>query len=482
VQSKTKIILGLMVAAVSVAELPAARAAIGASEASFSGILGAAEPKSEVSIGFSTEDYFSPASSLRQSIYPSVDVGLKGFTSGSLLEAAGSFQGRLFLSQQTPLLFEAPEAYIGTSARLSEAIQLRLGRQLHSWNQLDDLWKLGIWQPRFRYDPLNPVSVGLLGAHVDVKLPAFRMTVFASPFFVPDRGVPMDISGGAITSPLPFFVPPARTIPIEGVSTPLHYTLNMPPIEQILLNPSFSSQVRIGEQQGVWGAAAYAYKPMNQILMAYNYALNVATNPNIAEATLFPRLMYHHVVSVEGGYESSAFGFRFSALGEAPLRDETPTQWVTQEVAPSLALSPSVYYRFGANPQPTSPTLMLSYLRQWGGNLPDRNAPAGTGLSNFENRYLFQNAVLGNLRMPLPLGLGVSTQLLYDIGHDGMISMNELSFRPITKWLPRGGLQMTVGADFLVTGVLSTTLPGASDLISMYAENSRIRAGVSYVF
>lgn len=459
----------------------------------------------EVRFGINMVDYFSGASGLREPVYPSLDLAAQGLSRGPVLEAGGQAFVKYTLLPSGPFLaFEAPEAFVGISAEPSPIFRLHFGRRLEAWSTLDDQWQMGIWQNRFRFDPLNPQSVGLMGLFMSIDLPVFRFVAFASPFFVPERGGPIDFRDGQVYSQMPFFAPPTSSFPVFGKDTPAQYSLNVPGLDTILLNGSASLQARVGEERGVWGSFSFAYKPMNQLIMAYDYTLLVGpTRPTIS-LTLYPRLTYHYLAGAEGGYKGDRIDFSVAVLGEVPVPAETPAQWATQVVKPAAALSPSLTFRFGHRPRPgKSPELTVSYLYQWGGNAPDSNSPVPGSASNFEPRYLFQNALLTTIQSPIAWGLSARTRWTVDIGHDGLIAQNELTYRP--QWrvtetvrqpasppfgatkppetrLKQSAFSVGLGLDLMVAGLTRPTPYSASDFISLYQENSRVRLGVSYAF
>src|SRR5205814_9510507 len=90
--------------------------------------------------------------------------GWEGYTGGPFFEATARPEIMLLLAPAKPQpFFEMPEAYVGTTREQSD-LQIAAGRKLEHWNRLDDDWRLGIWQPRYRWDYLDPETVGLTGA------------------------------------------------------------------------------------------------------------------------------------------------------------------------------------------------------------------------------------------------------------------------------------------------------------------------------
>lgn len=457
----------------------------------------------DASIGLESQAFLFQKNGFGESFFPSIGTRISASSEGRVFAFSGEGFARVFLSRGIPYYINAPEAWVGFAPGFLGDFNLSFGRKKLTWNRLDEEFKLGIWQPRFRWDPISPEDVGLLGFHGSYKAGAIQLNAFASPVFIPETGVPMNFENGAITSPSLFGMAAVSQASVLDQPTPVRYDLQIPSIPKILFNPSVSVRAKLGsatpaapflasaeestgpavKQEGAWLSAGYAYKPINQILMQLNYNLHINASAPYILIPLQPRVAFHHVASFESGYETERWSLWASALGESPVRDETQPGWMTQEVGPSIAAAASLEWRFG-RAYADSPRVRLSALQQWGGNLPDSNPPPMGGLGSstsgsfFEQRYPYQTALQLQLWSPLPIvpRLYFNSRLLVDIGHDGLITSTGLTFRPTRHW--------TIGAsaDFLVTGLTRYTGDKPGDFIGQFHDNSRVQAGVSYVF
>ncbi len=434
----------------------------------------------ESSIGLSAVDYLHVSDTAPDAFQHSLISQLVGkanlYIQDSWVEAGFQADGLLVFSNfqngsVIPYL-EFPEAYIGTSRKLAP-LSLTFGRRLEHWNQLDEKWKLGIWQPRFRWDYVHPEQVGLTGVFFTAQHSLARLVLMATPVFVPERGVPISVDDGSFPSRSRWFISPPSHVGIFGQRTPIRYSLATPPLQEIVFNPGASAQLRVGGSKGLWASGGYAVKPMNQLLLADDgFASLSANRPIYADVTIYPRVAYHRVASVDVGYESDGLSGWASFLDEQPIRDNTPADWTTQEVRPSQALSAGIDVRVAGTV--SRPTLVsLSELLQWGGNAPDQGALAVAG-SIFEARYPFQNAVSLGLSTPIWGALSGTTKLIYDVGHDGGIWSTEMKYQTRSNWMFAAGVDL-----------LSSSNPDSSDAVdwvSRYRANDRVHAGVTYVF
>lgn len=425
-------------------------------------------------IGFYTYSYLYAPHSGRDANFFSLTGAYRAQSEGDILAAKADLQGVAIVKPATTWTIESPEIYVGTSKKLSDTVTVRVGRELKDWSHLDEDFQMGIWEPRFRWDYVHPETVGLAGFYVDVKTSDVQVSAFGTPLFVPDRGIPVEVRDQRLYSIDTYFNSPASTIPFRGVPTPVSYSIEKPSTATILMHPGGGFMVRKGGDRGFWASTAYAYKPMNQLLFSYSGLYNTAVNVQQIEATLYPRVAYHHVNSNEVGWASKHWVASLSNLQDIPEDHETVLGENNQVVTHSNALSPALEYRFGDLKYAPS-RVRLSLLKQWGGNAPD-NGPLVSGYSSvFEDRYFSHTALVLYGEAPLDFlakHLSGTYRFTFDAQHQGTIQSTDLYYALNRTFL------VNLGGDFLN----SDEDPSAGDPISQYRANDRVRLGVSYVF
>ncbi|MEK6706924.1 MAG: hypothetical protein AABZ06_14160, partial [Bdellovibrionota bacterium] len=368
-------------------------------------VLGRDNPTTSAAFSFATMDYLGSYGHTDGSFLSFFEADLKVSKMGRIIEAVSQAEILLTLNTDSYRSFEVPQAYIATSDDLGRG-KVVLGRKFEPWSHLDENWNLGVWQPLFRWDFLAPDRVGLSGIFLNLKLDSVRLVAFGSPFFIPDRGLPMDLRDGAVRPDLPWAIVPPERVRLLNVYTPVRYNVIVPPVNEIVNKPSGSLLAHFGNEKGIQASVGYGYKPMNQLLLGYDPYLDVST-PDSPQTVvqLYPRVLYHHVGSVDAGYKGEFAEGLLSFLVEQPIRDETPRTWMTQEVLPSYAISPSMDLSVvGAGLDSMRSTrLSFSYIKQWGGNAPDAGPKELTheGVNTFESRYPFQEAVKIGIHSPV---------------------------------------------------------------------------------
>ncbi len=452
------------------------------------------------SLGIETSEYnYSPRTKTTES-FSELTGRWHPRWQGSFLEAKADPQ---FIFLLPPAHFEtfvdSPEAYLAT--RRSESgtgMQALVGRKLVHWNYLDEDWRLGAWQPRYRRDYLNPEEVGLTGVFLHYETPMVSFVGFGSGIFVPERGVNVDAQDGQLVSSSPFFFSPPTQITVLNEATPVHYDLQVPALARIILHPSVGFKARVGGAAGFWGAAAYAYQPINQLLLSYGdggqLQLGAGGQGDQVNVPITPRVIYHSLASTELGYTDRRWGVVLSSLLDQPGADPVTGDGTFQQVSRAWLLSPSLQWMPQGNAGDRPLRISASYLRVWTQDAPDLSADPTLGIQSsggsvFESRFPYQNAfkLAGESGLPRAAreflgswsdGFSAGSEFIRDVGHRGAILSVDLRYRLAQA---TGSWQWGLGADVL--GSEESDAPGAaSDFISRYRASDRVRAGMSYVF
>lgn len=433
---------------------------------------------SGVTIGLEQPVYLSskltPSQASSGSFSPQIRGGLKSHSDdpwlGGGIDAYGVFDPDVTARSH----FNAREAYMGS--RLGQTwSKIQVGRVLKNWNHADQFWNLGIWQAQDRWDEFDRDDIGLTGLFAEARLPITRLTFFASPLYIPELGAPFDLSEQGCTSYSPWFSCPPETGLIFDQPTALRYRLYRPEISEILFQPSFAVSAHVGGDRGFYARPSAAYKPMNQLLIGYEGALNIQTLE--AEVDIYPRVIQHRLLGADLGWKTSQYHFVASLMHEQPIRDRTPAAWTTQEVAPawigSIVMSARPWE--AAEVSVGWMRLVTQYLGDQGG------LPAGQE-SAFASRWPFSNTLRVSGRTPIPwilsrrLSFHGSYQI--DLPTFGTMTSANLNFR---AWRT---LQVYAGADFLSLGRSNRRagLTTGADFVGRFRGNDRVRAGVRYVF
>ncbi len=401
-----------------------------------------------------------------------VVVGPRFETQGKIVETNVDLKAYAFLQSSASITAEAKNLYVATSRSLVPGNQLTIGRRVYDWSTADEVWNMGLWQPRFNWDPLRPIQVGLTGAFYTYETSEFRFLAFASPMAIPERGSSLYISNGQITSPSVWFKPLPKEVQltIGGTTTtvPINYSIQYPTISESVFRPGAGVQARFGGRTRFWGALAYGVLPANQIDEAADVKLKQAQYVN---ATVYPRFLVHQLLTAEAGYRGKFWSVFGSLNGESPIgasRSVSP-DWLYTPVGPALisAWGGSLSWREGLK-------VTASYL-----SVLEKPAarPTLTDIDiSFPSRFNYTKAALIQATWQNRTDFSYALGWTYDIAYDSGLASANVFYRPGFSVAPESStLTFNIGADF----ISSTTGKG---YIGQYVGNDRMRGGIAYAF
>jgi hypothetical protein len=227
---------------------------------------------------------------------------------------------------------------------------LAVGRKKSDWSGLDDRFNIGLFQPQFRWDPLDPSAQGLTGLFWQIENEnQFGLVVFASPLYIPDQLPNFDIDeNGKFISSNPFFRNPPDKVSFKGKAVPFSYQVIKPKVEEIVVNSSFAVRVYKGDlDKGFYFNTSYAYKPANQLMIgvhASELKISLASGDK-APVEVFPKAWYHNVFSTDLKYTAQNVESGIGAIYEAPENPQFDSKYSRFEYKPSLLISPFVGFK-----------------------------------------------------------------------------------------------------------------------------------------
>lgn len=364
--------------------------------------------------------------------------------------------------------FKPRQAYFTWES--GDITQLSLGRKKYLYSRQDEFWSQGIWQPRFMDDKLHNDTAGLVGAFWDITSRSGDrgLTVFALPIHIPELGPEHQLQEGRFVSANPWFRPPAQSLRFRENRVPIDYDLARPRNEEVASHPGGGFLVEWGAVRG-----AYAYKPIPQMLLGFPTTKNLNIATGRANIHVHPRVVYHHLTTLEVEKKFSDWEVWLSATGEVPDADPLPDNWTMQTADPALNIGGTLAYNHALSGQRFS----LGFMRLWGGDGRDRGVISNE-LSLFERRYQYQEAVqIGwNRRFGLPRSqILLGARSLYDFAQKGMVVSTDLGWQLDSQW----GAHLR--ADFM--GLVSSQGSRVEDgFVGLYRSNDRVQAGINYVF
>jgi hypothetical protein len=256
---------------------------------------------------------------------------------GTKLDAKLHGDARTFIPYPEDFTFEVYEGYLANSRKLTPLHQWTIGRRIYSWSVTDETWNLGTWNPRFVWEPLKFETVGLTGFFYQYQLKKWKITGFVSGVSVPERGYPTRVQNGKLESHSPYFAPLPSKLRNGSNDININYKIDQPKAEEVVLRPGGAVAVDFGESQGGWGKVSYGYMPVNQIDLALEAYLSLGDNA--VNSIIHPRFYYHHLGTIESGYNGEFWSLWAGVTREEPVIKSAPTPWNTTAIGPAWIAS-----------------------------------------------------------------------------------------------------------------------------------------------
>lgn len=361
---------------------------------------------------------------------------------------------------------EASNAYFATSKKLAPHHQFTLGRRVYDISRFDDEWQFGTYSPRFIWDPTRPQTIGLTGAFYTYESRHWRVLAYGSPINIPERGYPMRNEDGKLSSTNPFAPTFPESTIIAKKNLPLRYTIDYPPMRELVANPGAMISTRYSTEEngkGFWAQGIYAYLPVHQP----NLAVEPFTKApfDAIDVHVHPEIQKHHMLTFETGIQRSKAAIWSSITREIPTARSIPTNWVGTSSEPATILSA------GGNVQPG---------RRWNLNaayifISEKVSPAVESQDftiDLGSRFPYHRAAKASLdfygseRMTYTLGF------VDDLEKESQFASLDVTYRIIR---PDHALTLNLGSDFFASAT-------GKGYIGPYRGNDRFRGGISYAF
>lgn len=353
---------------------------------------------------------------------------------------------------------------------LPDQQKLTIGRKLHSWSELDQVWNLGLWEPAFKWNPLSPDRQGLSGLFWEVEKEQVKVLIFASPLFIPDQGPSFEIDGGEFKRGNPWFRQPPATLRLFEEPTNIEYNIIRPPESEIVMQSSYGGYLELGEDEGFKAQLSYLYKPANQLSLGYTKVINTGTLA--ANVDVYPQVFYHSLAGVDAIYKKGPMRLAFSFNYDRPSREKTFSEpWTAPVYADAYLTSASFEFDFGRY------QLSATQLEVVGGEVTESDEIMQSQKRTLNTRYLYTSALQLALKTHhgFARGRSFSSQFAYITSQkDGFSLIRASGVAKISQFWSFFGEVQFVKQDKDLLDVQSEIL--------QYANNDRFMLGVAYVF
>ncbi|WP_340596976.1 hypothetical protein [Bdellovibrio sp. GT3] len=359
------------------------------------------------------------------------------------------------------------ELYVQT--RQSDSETFFIGRKKLLWSELDARWEMGVWEPLFKWNPLQAERQGLSGIFWQVQSKNASFTLFATPIYIPSQGPSFEIEGGDFVKGNPWFHQPPKSVRIWDEATEMQYNMNQPSTTEIVMQNSYGAKLAFGDPNGFKAQLSYLYKPDNTLAIGYQGSLDLSTLKGNVE--LRPQVFYHSLAGADVTYKMTNLRLGVSSVWDRPTKDKLIDEpdWTQPTFEDALLVSPFVEWDGG------NWAVSLMRLDIYGGRVKE----VGADLANepLTNLYPFYQA--NQISFLNNFSLGKARRLISKVSftqsdkNDFQLLRLNSRLRLTGDWTIFGEMQM------LKAG--STTEDNRNEL-AQFANNDRLMVGAAYVF
>jgi len=360
------------------------------------------------------------------------------------------------------------EFYFQTT--MTESEKLIVGRKLMTWNELDSRWNLGLWQPLFQWNPLNPEAQGLSGIFWQAERTGYAITIFASPVYIPNQGPAFEIVNGQFVVGNPWFRRPPESVRIFSESTQVDYNFEKPSESQVVFQASYGARLFFGSHDNTSVQLSYMYKPSNELALGYAGILDTSTLRGIVD--LKPVVYFHTLNGIDIAQRWGGWRVGVSGVLDRPQKDlEFEERWTRPELSDAYLLSPFIEYGV--------PGFLVSLqgLNIYGGEIREVGDMASAERAPLTLLYPFQQAVKATLENKFQF-LGprrILSRLSYTTSQQNDFDFIQwsLRYRLSSLWTVFSEVDLLKAGD--------TTKSNRNE-IAQFKNDDRLMIGAAYVF
>ena len=318
------------------------------------------------------------------------------------------FKVELSLDKSQFTYFTVPELYVSYRYDLKqplyfiESIEGTLGRRIKNWSLADEYWDMSLWNFSSLWNPLHPVSEGLIGAFLTFNAHRWSVESFAGALYLPNQEIKILKKDGRLYSHSRWFFPTYRQV--DRLKLNIDYSIDDPFIFDVLFQPSYLLSLKTWSKTmsaNYWIKLSMADKPVNYkfFVLSQTRLFNIGRKKGsvgVINQSLSILPVRQSILSVEWGLDYKNFSAVFTVESIKTQEDElSPKGWGFLYQRENFNYFSSLLkYAF----QPEN-FIQLAYIQSW--------FKDGNHLSGRETPFIFKKyKVLGGL------GLDWQTKIL----------------------------------------------------------------------
>jgi hypothetical protein len=310
---------------------------------------------------------FLYSSGARDNSYTTFEATFDGKFDSRIFRGQGDLQAYSFVKSNPDYNVESRELYLTNQDDPKKAAfnwgpsHVTVGRRYYEWSKVDQVWDMmSLWSPRFTWDPIHPETIGMTGAFYNFdysfggtkeKKDRVNFLFFISPLAIPERGTNTKEDNGNLVSSNPFWVPLPRHALIYNQDTPIRYTLQTPPLDQILFRLNGAAKLTYEDSTGFWGSLGGGILPVHMVGFSAETALNTSSTNGEVDVIIHPQFPLRSIYTLEGGFANpdKSWDVWGSASYEHPFNFDNNPLWLNSVLTPARIISVGTNVKLTSN-------------------------------------------------------------------------------------------------------------------------------------
>jgi hypothetical protein len=368
--------------------------------------------------------------------------------------------------------------------KFSEPLDLDFGQKREVYSVADEKWSLGLWQPVYQRDLLNPQTMGMIGAHLRFRKSAVDLQASYLPVFLPNINPEKSSSDNQIKSQGRWFRPLNQEIDFIGKKTDVRYSIGSAKTEEMLLQNSLLLRAALNlNNERLKISASAANKPINEPQFKYSGRHILSEqNKDFFEAQVSPVVFRHQVYNLDLTSQLSPGWFTYVSFG-ADEPEKKKLGFSTNSVGFQAQQKPESlrYESFGFNYKNDDfcylCELDISYIKTQSEPVIDVDQDGKKLGSILPNRSIYSQAVRFSptfRNQIFGLSQDVNMTWIRDLKLKGQI------LKLINKMRLTKSMSLSIGFDAI--GVDDESELNESSFFNQFRANDRYFMGLGYVF
>ncbi len=346
-----------------------------------------------------------------------------------------------------------------------------MGRKKQKLSQVDEEWDLGLTNPLFNHDYLNPEQMGAFGFHHTIRRNNIYLQSFASYVHLPNQSPKFELQDERVTSLNPWFSLPPEQVSEPGGVTPVRYGITEPKISDVIFQGSLNLKLGYKTKKN-WLSIAYANKPGNELHKMFKFSEELSTNDYFVQVEANTKR--HQLYMADIGAK-----FNNATVWASYLKDSPEQNYEKDRTWQETILDEQDWFSAGLkleNFYLANLSLSTSYIKRVDKEVDKATLLSFEELDSILSRSYFERSESVQLKVKYKYNINKEQKISFTSRYEYSIAdKSQLTIAKLKYGYKRFNM-------FAEGGVISADKSDKSSFFSKYKGNDYIQLGAGYVF